>query len=234
MKIVIAPLLVLCAAQFVCAQETITSDNKSPATQSTNVILVSADEVPAEDKNGFQKKSSRWGFIFGGSKQWIDEYTPLPEYGNEYNAIGNIRVYYEQFNLFGFQHEDAGVGFDLNFVDSFEGYLPGSHPTSPDIFYAKKLYLSGYAFRDFDLGNIITVGVMGGPSIVTNFVTTDREASNYEGVATSMGIGIHTGQYILKYIGRGDQKKFCLRLGFEQYISINSGFTGLFGAGLGF
>jgi hypothetical protein len=184
-------------------------------------------------KSNFEKKQGRFGFIFSGSKQMLEEDS---YFGEEFNSIGSIKLYYDRFNMFGIAHEDAGVGFDISYLNGFEAYYPGSHPTSPDIFMASKLYVSSYFFRDFDLGNIITFGIQAGPSIVANFVTADTESSpaDYEGTATSLGVGLHTGQYVLKYIGGKTKKKFCLRMGFEQFFSVNSGYTGLFGAGLGF
>lgn len=183
----------------------------------------------------FEKKQNRFGIIFGGSTQHVTNHDELPEYAEERYTIGNIKLYYERFGLLGLG-EDGGVGFDFNYVDSFRKWYPSAQsPEWYDMFNGRKIYISAYGFRDFDLGNVITAGLMAGPSLVVNTVSTNREDSpTYEGSASSMGIGIHTGQYILKYLGSGDKKKFCLRLGFEQYISINSGFTGLFGVGIGF
>lgn len=215
------------------AQELATAkENEAPPSAADN--STPAKIAAQNDNTGFEKKVARYGIIFGGSNQITSNHDEFPDY-DEMLPIMSVKIYYERFGMLGLTHEDAGVGFDLNLMSGFERYYQSPESENwTDIYYGRKLYVSGYAFRDFDLGNIITVGVMGGPSIVTNIVDTDLEGSSYEGSAVSLGIGIHTGQYVLKYIGGKDTKKFCLRLGFEQYISINSGFTGLFGVGIGF
>lgn len=233
MKRYISLFLLVFAGATVAAQE-LASAHINDDTEPTEVDKAVGYGTQSRNKISFEKKASRFGFIFGGSKDPVSNHDKYPNY-NEVNAIGNLKIYYERFGMLGLSNEDAGVGFDVNLVQGYEWYGENTHGADwPEILYGSKVFVSGYAFRDFDLSNIITVGIMGGPSIVTNIVTTELDGSNYEGTAASLGIGIHTGQYILKYIGGKDKKKFCLRIGFEQYISINSGFTGLFGAGFGF
>ncbi len=233
MKILYTLPFMLCFYTAAYTQDMITASLGAEPQERVAGANIQDDAVSRTFNGKFEKKSGRIGFNFGVSIQWLEEET---HFGEDHYDIGSIMVYYERFNMFGLAHEDAGVGFNLSYVDGFYYDIFDESTNWTETFMLKKLYFSTYFFRDFDLGRVITVGVKGGPSIVTNFLKADQDtpAAKYEGVATSFGVGLHTGQYILKYIGGGNKKKFCLRLGFEQFFSVNSGYTGLFGAGLGF
>lgn len=215
----------LCIAFFIAhiaiAQDNANSSETPPAAQST------ASQTPG---NG--KKIHRFGFGFGGTNQPVPEYAEFADYElKEIITVPLMKLYYEQF-----QRSSAGVGISLNAVGEFEKHERDSKNHIANIYYGWKLYMSAYAFKDFDIKNAFTVGVSGGPAAVLNIVYADPEQNEYQGTATSTGIGLHFGQYVLKYlsVNKKDKKAFFVRTGFDQYVTTKGGFTGAFYIALGF
>src|SRR5690606_14200075 len=131
---------------------------------------------------------------------------------------------------------DSGVGLSIDAFGEFEKHERDSRNHIANIYYGWKVYMSAYAFKDFDIKNAFTLGLCGGPAAVLNIVYADPEQNEYQGTATSAGVGLRFGQYIQKYlsVNKKGKKAFFLRTGFDQYIATKGGFTGGFYVALGF
>src|SRR5690606_1400336 len=108
----------------------------------------------------------RFGRALGGTNQRVPEYAEFTDYElTEFITPILLKIYYEQF-----EKSDSGVGLSIDAFGEFEKHERDSRNHIANIYYGWKVYMSAYAFKDFDIKNAFTLGLCGGPAAVLNIV----------------------------------------------------------------
>lgn len=134
--------------------------------------------------------------------------------------------------------KNAGIGFasttlpenEAGFkqgVDIETGQPNGSGQALTKSAYYTKFYLSTYLLKEFDT-KFITLGILAGPGL--NYTTGTYSVGTHDGRtwaytkadASFMTGGLHTGQYLHKYLStnKRGERNFFMRLGFDQFLML--------------
>ena len=212
--------------------------SKSVADKSNSLITSEKSEqenlkqVSGESSNlntsKFEKKKNRI-FIAGSlTRENQGYYTEMGLY--EYHS--GFKVGYEQF---AFQKSprpngkksNAGFGVEVN--NFYEYYIEYNDLTlDNDSYRGTKHLLSPYIFREFDIKKIVTLGISAGPYASLTWVgSASSNDINPNQSAMKIGGGLHSGEYIQKYMAknRHGKRTLYMRIGFDQYMTSHSGFN---------
>nr|WP_295922369.1 hypothetical protein [uncultured Dyadobacter sp.] len=150
--------------------------------------------------------------------------------------VGYERFAFQKKNRPGGKKSNAGLGVELN--NFFEYYQERSDFTlKNDSYTGSKHFLSPYIFREFDIKNIITLGLQAGPFASLAWVkSASNNDINPNKSAVKMGGGLHSGEYIQKYLAkdRFGRRTLYIRVGLDQYLIPELGFNSSFSISFGF
>ena len=203
------------------------------------LITICHQHLKAQETD--QVLTKRQSRIIGGlASTKHDNFTATDAYAAPTIGIGGFTLGYEKFKT---QQSKAlggklsnGIGISTSNYFGFSANY-NSYTVSLDWYEASKHYLSAYAFAEYDVKKIATIGLAAGPSAMyMHAVANPNNAINPSLTAGKFSGGLNLRQYIQKYVLKNNagQRTLFIRLGLEQYIMTNAGATAGVNLSLGF